>query len=391
MALRIYRRHSALCSFAKQKLDASASNDCPRQCPIWVGGSLRGTPLRRSLGLTDWDAAAYLVHLWEVTGDPDVRLPVAGSSVVASPSVSPPAHQRQKPVAVPEAERIPSIAVAVKQFMASLETRQLTRETVRKYETLLLRCLLPWCRRTGISALADLRVVALDDFTATWTGGPLYRAKNLERLRAFCQFCVNRDWIPKNPAQAIRPPRVRPRPTIPFTPDEMSRIFAACHRYCGNRPRVLAFVFVLRYSGLRISDAVVLTPDHLIGDRLRLYTAKTGEPVLVPLPPIVTEALQRIERPGQPYFSTGHATLTASRGDWARTLASLFAVAEVKEGHSSRFRHTFSTTLLEQGVSVETVAMLLGNTPAIVIRHYSPWIKARQEALEAAVRLTWPA
>jgi integrase len=278
---------------------------------------------------------------------------------------------------------------AVKHFMASLDARQLAWETRRKYETLLVRRLLPWCRRTGIAALADLRVVALDDFTATWTGGPRYRAKNLDRLRAFCEFCVNRDWLPKNPAKAIKPPRVRPRPTMPFTPEEMSRILDACDRYCGNRPRVRAFVLVLRYSGLRIADAIALTPDHLFSDQLRLYTAKTGEPVLVPLPPIVLEALRRIERPGHPYFSTGHATRAASRGDWARTLATLFAVADVVHGHSSRFRHTFSTRLLERGVPVENVAILLGNTPAIVVRHYAAWIKTRQKALEAAVRHTW--
>jgi len=44
---------------------------------------------------------------------------------------------------------------------------------------------------------------------------------------------------------------------------------------------------------------------------------------------------------------------------------------------------------MEQGVSVETVAVLLGNTPAIVIEHYAPWIQSRQIALETAVRTTW--
>jgi site-specific recombinase XerD len=72
-------------------------------------------------------------------------------------------------------------------------------------------------------------------------------------------------------------------------------------------------------------------------------------------------------------------------------LASVFRLAKIEHGHSHRFRDTFSTSLLEHGVSVETVAMLLGTTPAVVIKHYAPWIKARQAALEAVVRLTWAA
>jgi hypothetical protein len=33
--------------------------------------------------------------------------------------------------------------------------------------------------------------------------------------------------------------------------------------------------------------------------------------------------------------------------------------------------------------------MLLGNTVAIVEKHYAPWVASRQIALEAAVRQTW--
>jgi hypothetical protein len=40
MALHIYRRHSALCPFFQQTPVASVNEDCPRQCPIWVRGSL---------------------------------------------------------------------------------------------------------------------------------------------------------------------------------------------------------------------------------------------------------------------------------------------------------------------------------------------------------------
>lgn len=378
MALRIYRRHSALCPFFRQGRDAPDNNDCPRHCSIWVQGTLNGTPLRRSLDLTDWDAAAYLIHLWEVTGDVGARLPVL-TTAPTPPPVASSAHHL---------EPVPSLVEAITRFLASLDKRQLTWETRRKYDALLRRRLLPWCRLQEITVLGDLSVTRLDAFTDTWTGAPRYFAKNLERLRAFCQFCVDRDWLPKNPAKAIKMPRIEPRPTLPFTPQEMTQIVAACDHYCGNRPRVRAFVLVLRYSGLRISDAVTLTPEHMVGDRLRLYTAKTGEPVVVPLPALVVEALRQIARPGLPYFSTGHAT-RAAVGNWARTLATLFVLGDVAQGHSSRFRHTFSTSLLERGVSVENVAILLGNTPDIVIRHYAAWVKTRQEALEVAVRHTW--
>jgi site-specific recombinase XerD len=53
--------------------------------------------------------------------------------------------------------------------------------------------------------------------------------------------------------------------------------------------------------------------------------------------------------------------------------------------HPHQFRHTFATKLLSKGTSIENVAALLGNTPKVVWKHYSAWVKERQEALDQAV------
>jgi hypothetical protein len=41
--------------------------------------------------------------------------------------------------------------------------------------------------------------------------------------------------------------------------------------------------------------------------------------------------------------------------------------------------------LLKKGVPAGTVAMLLGNTEQIVVKHYSAWIESRQKPLDDAV------
>ena len=43
-----------------------------------------------------------------------------------------------------------------------------------------------------------------------------------------------------------------------------------------------------------------------------------------------------------------------------------------------------------KGVPIEDVSVLLGHSSIkITERHYSPWVKARQEKLEVAVRKAW--
>jgi len=54
------------------------------------------------------------------------------------------------------------------------------------------------------------------------------------------------------------------------------------------------------------------------------------------------------------------------------------------------FRDTFAVDLLQKGVPIETVAVLLKHSSIrITEKHYSPWVKSRQENLETQVKKTW--
>ena len=57
-----------------------------------------------------------------------------------------------------------------------------------------------------------------------------------------------------------------------------------------NAKRLKAFVLLMRYSGLRISDAIQLNEEKIQGNRIFLYTQKTSVHVYVPMPPIFFEA-----------------------------------------------------------------------------------------------------
>jgi hypothetical protein len=68
----------------------------------------------------------------------------------------------------------------------------------------------------------------------------------------------------------------------------------------------------------------------------------------------------------------------------------LFELAEVPKGHAHRFRDTFAVELLLAGVPIERVSVLLGHQSVrITERHYSPWVRARQEQLEQDLKRVW--
>lgn len=84
-------------------------------------------------------------------------------------------------------------------------------------------------------------------------------------------------------------PKVPNKPTLPFTREEMIGILTALGSYCKsaglrNAQRLMAFILLLYYSGLRIGDAVQLNVNRLQANKLLLHTEKTGVHVYCVLP-----------------------------------------------------------------------------------------------------------
>ena len=352
--LALYRRHQPPCKHTSRRF-----RTC--KCPIWVQGSLRGEYVRRSLDLRSWEAASDLVRGWEASGQVGVVKP-----------------------------EVPTVAEAVTKFVEDANARHLSTETVRKYQNLLERRFAVWCESKGFRLLKQVDVAAMREFRATWEDGAVYAGKNLERMRAFFRFCEQARWVERNPAASVKAPRVKASPTLPFSSGEMKRILAACDAYAGNADRMKAFVLTMRHSGLRIGDTIALKRDRVQGNKLFLYTQKTGTPVFVPLPPAVVKALETLESEGEYFFTSGRAKPQTARANWSRYLDTVFEAAKVDGAHSHRFRDTFAVSLLEAGVSIDNVSVLLGHSSVrITERHYKPWVKTLQKKLEDEVRKAW--
>jgi integrase/recombinase XerD len=282
-----------------------------------------------------------------------------------------------------------TVREAVEKFIADCKARDLGSAQLGKYELLGKELK----ARFGDRELPIVNVDDLRAFRESWKGSPITKAKKLERLRTFFRFCHDSGWIARNPSKALKPPKLKPIPTLPIPDDDVEKILWALELYPdhprGRREQVKAFVLLLRYSGLRIGDAISLTTDKLRDGKLRLYTGKTVTPVYIPLPENVSEILKRVANISGRFFWSGNGILKSAVADWQRTLARLFKLAGVK-AHAHQFRHTFAVNLLQSGVSLETVSILLGHSSLkITEKHYAPWVKSRQAALETEIEKAW--
>ncbi len=365
--LKIYLRHNPNC--AKRDLDRAFNDSC--KCPLWVDGVLDGRELRLSLKTKTLRLAKLAVHAME---NPETAEPVAASV---------------------------TLAYSWDSLLADLDTRGLTASTVRKYK-LLKRQMLAYGEERGLVKLADFDLDALDRFRRTWKDSPRTAEKKLERLRAFYKFAVDREWAEKNLAARLSHPRVPERPTLPLTDTEMTNILKACDKWILAAPsgsklnalRLKTLVLLMRYSGLRVSDAVTLSPSALDGNRLFLSTQKTGQRVCTVLPAHVVSELQNTPPVSERfYFWSGQGKRESVVCHWQMRLKTLFDLAKIRKGNNSvshRFRDTFAVGLLLTGVPIERISVLLGHKSVRVTeRHYSPWVRSRQEQLEQDVTNAW--
>jgi site-specific recombinase XerD len=362
--LSIFRRHTRACIAGRRQHDRTYWR-C--KCVIHVEGKIGSEYIRQSLKTRNRDDANHRILEAEARGswNPAPELPVTTRTVTDA-------------------------TAAFLEDAASAKGRQLALPTLGKYRTLLCR-LDAFCRQRALNALESLTAEHLREFKETWPTGARATGNNISRLRAFFRFCIDNEWLSRNPALALRGPKhVRSTQKIPFTPAEMNAILAAAEKIDGSDD-LLALIFVMRHTGLRISDAAFLKADRVCGDQLQLYTQKTGSWVSIPLQPELLERLLATPAKTDGYlFISGSTRLDTVTALWRRKMHHVFEIAGVAGAHPHRFRHTFAVDLLSKGVDIKTVSLLLGHSSVMITeKFYAAWITARQQALSEQVKRTW--
>ncbi|MBI2818571.1 MAG: hypothetical protein HYX73_01200 [Acidobacteria bacterium] len=131
----------------------------------------------------------------------------------------------------------------------------------------------------------------------------------------------------------------------------------------------------------------MLSRDRIQNGEILIYTQKTGTPVWMPLQPELAAALELLPLPRGAeancayFFWNGNMGKRALLGVAERTLHRVFVLSGVIQAHAHRFRHTLAIEILRSGGTIEDVARVLGNTPAIAYQHYAPWCSLYQSRI----------
>jgi len=392
MALNLYRRHYRLagkCIAGHEPDSRSYEPDELRRgwkkcyCPIYACGTLARAFKRKNTERVRWDEAKGIAAGWEAAARWS-EAPVA--TIVSAP--------------VPEAQNTRmKITDAIRMFMSLREGEKITHATLRKYRTF-TKQILAFAESRGYVMLDQVTAADMDLFYGGLNLGVRSKAKRLSTLRAFFRFCVNREWLQKNPVSSdLKPPLGSSRVAnkIPFTDEELERIINACDLlgevkwsnwqregvWTGEDAK--DFIWTLTYTGLRISDVALFNIKRLHGNEVFLRAKKNGGDVFAYIPDWLRDRLVARSRTwGAMLFRVGESErLDTVTDTWRRKLNKVFELAGKFEENPTphRFRHTFARILLQRGVPVADVADLLGDDEDTIRTHYSRWVPERQARL----------
>ena len=278
-------------------------------CPIYASGTLARKFKRKNTEQANWITAKQLAAEWEGRdswSERDLQPPSELLAAVAQPVLDGPV-------------RI-CLGDAVAAFLAIREGSKIAPATARKYRTF-TKQLVVFASSRGYVMLDQFTSADIDVFYGRCELGARAKGKRLGTLRAFFRFCVNREWLVKSPVSTdLKPPLGASKIAnkYPFTDDELGRILRACDQLgeisWSNGLRngnwtgedVKDFIWVLVYTGLRISDVALFDMARLTGNEVFLRAKKNGGDVFTWIPDWLGERLlSRANRHGSKLFMVG--------------------------------------------------------------------------------------
>lgn len=288
--------------------------------------------------------------------------------------------------------------------------RRFAPATCRAYKRDVGACI-AFLRSIGIERFEEARVRDLRRFLEAESShrpAPSSQARTIAALRTFFRFCVESEYLDRDPAAPLRAPK-QPE-TLPdvLERSELRRLLAAPGRadvwqrhFAGREERDRLLLALFSYGGLRRAELLGIDLDDVDLDRmlLRVRCGKGSRqrvlpvhPALVPLfDAYLTVRLQR-GRPGERALFVGvqgrrlAETVLAST---FRRYARACGVTERKRVTPHTLRHVFATELLAAGANLRQIQELLGHKQLDTTQRYTH-VNAHQ--LRGAVRrLRWEA
>ena len=272
-----------------------------------------------------------------------------------------------------------SVAKDIEQFVLDQEAKGKSEGTIKTY-TRIIQEFMDWLEKNGgdIHQLTRIDVQQYIKHLERRGNSASTIENKFAALSVFTYYLGRTDTL-----QYIRKPESRKiRNIAPKSLDrnERNRILREVER--SKKTRNIAIVYMLFYTGLRVSEIVALNrEDVFMGERSGSVLVRKGKGDVSRKIPLPVEARIHLNQ----YLETREdddPALFLSNYNKRITIRSVQRILEKYGVHPHQLRHTYCRELVGAGVDIATVAELAGHADINITRRYS---KPSNDELEEAI------
>ncbi|NVM43001.1 tyrosine-type recombinase/integrase [Ochrobactrum intermedium] len=200
-------------------------------------------------------------------------------------------------------------------------------------------------------------------------------------MKLLFEFAVDSGWIDNNPAVGAAAPLQKTDGYHTWTEDEVLR-FQSYHPL-GTQARLA--LDIMLYTGLRISDAIRIGPQHIKDGMISVKTKKTGTDIFIPVLPPLTESIASAKISGLLFLPSpkGKQRQDNAASVWFKRQAELASVPGTAHG----LRKAGATFAAENGATPHELAAMYGWSSTQMAEHYTRKANRTKLAKQAANKL----
>ena len=201
------------------------------------------------------------------------------------------------------------------------------------------------------------------------------RKDYLKSVSTFFTFLYDHDYLQSNPCDKLRYPKVEQPAIVPLMEDEVATLLSCYDPKSFYGSRNIAIIRCMLDEGMRAGEVKRLKIDHvnLHEGYIEIWNSKGKKSRVLPLAPQLKSALKNYlkYRPkGSDYMFVSSAGREFS--DWTIRLIvdRLKAASGIERIYSHLFRHTFASSYILGGGSVELLRIYMGHSDISTTQKY---------------------
>ena len=240
----------------------------------------------------------------------------------------------------------------------------------------------------GVTSPASIKVADVHSYVETLEGVATTVARKLSSIKNFHRYLVEEKVLAQDPTADVSPPALPSRLPKALTVAEVQALLDAV---TGDDPPALrdrALLEFLYATGARISEALALTIDDVVGDDLRCQpvvrvTGKGNKQRVIPVGSFARAAMDAYLTRSRPALVSGRGRAAATvfvgnrGGSLSRQNAWLIVRSAAERAQLRQelsphtLRHSFATHVLSGGADIRVVQELLGHSSVSTTQIYT--------------------